>query len=96
MKVNNTLILEIAKLAKLEFDKESLTEMKNDMQKIISFVEKLNEIDTKNVDPLIYISKEVNVLRKDEISTNLSQYDALKNAANKDSDYFKIRKILKK
>ena len=96
MEVNNKLIQDIAKLAKLEFDEKSTEEMKGDLEKILSFVDKLNEIDTKGVEPLIYMSDEVNVLRADEITEETSQEDALKNAPHKDSDYFKVPTVLKK
>ena len=70
--------------------------MKADLEKMLAFVDKLNEIDTEGVDPLIYMSEEINVLREDEISENTSQEDALKNAPEKDSDYFKVPTVLKK
>jgi aspartyl-tRNA(Asn)/glutamyl-tRNA(Gln) amidotransferase subunit C len=96
MEVNNKIIQDIAKLAKLEFDEKSTEEMKGDLEKILAFVDKLNEIDTKGVEPLIYMSDEVNVLRADEITEETSQEDALKNAPQKDSDYFKVPTVLKK
>ena len=96
MKVNNKLIQEIAKLSKLKFDDSSTKKMKEDFKKILAFVDKLNEIDTEGVEPLIYISDEENVLRSDEVSMFTSQQDALKNAPQKDSDYFKVPTVLKK
>ena len=96
MKIDKKLINNIAALAKLEFDERSIEEMKADLEKIIGFVDKLNEVDTEGVDPLIYLSEEVNVLREDEIKDVLSQTEALQNAPEKDSDYFKIPTVLKK
>jgi len=96
MKVDNKLIENIAKLAKLKFDPKSAEKMKRDLKKIIAFVDKLSEIDTKEIDPLIYLSDEVNVLREDAIETMSSQKDALSNAPDKDSDYFKVPVVLKK
>jgi len=96
MKINNKLIEEIASLAKLNFDENSKELMKSDLKKIISFIDKLSEVDTKNVEPLVYLSDEVNVLRKDEVKEVISQVDALKNAPQKDSDYFFVPKIIKK
>ena len=96
MKITNKLIQDIAALAKLEFDEQSAEQMKADLEKIIGFVDKLNEIDTEGVDPLIYLSEEVNVLREDEIKAVVSQVEALKNAPEKDSDYFKVPTVLKK
>ena len=96
MNITNKLIQDIAALAKLEFDEQSAKQMKADLEKIIGFVDKLNEIDTKGVEPLIYLSEEVNVLREDEIKAVGSQVEALKNAPEKDSDYFKVPTVLKK
>ena len=95
MEVNNKLIQDIAKLAKLKFDDSSNEKMIEDFKKILAFVDKLNEIDTEGVEPLIYLSDEENVLRPDEISMFTSQEDALKNAPQKDSDYFKVPTVLK-
>jgi len=96
MEVNNKLIQDIAKLSKLKFDDSAEEKMKVDLEKMIDFVDKLNEIDTEGVDPLIYMSEEVNVLREDKVTEETSQEDALKNAPEKDSDYFKIPTVLKK
>ncbi len=96
MEVNNKLIQNIAKLSKLKFDSSAEEKMKADLEKMLAFVDKLNEIDTEGVDPLIYMSEEINVLREDEISENTSQEDSLKNAPVKDSDYFKVPTVLKK
>ena len=94
--IDDKLIANLSRLAKLEFSPSSKEEMKDDLKKIIGFVDKLSEIDTEGVDPLIYLSEEVNVLRADEINNEVSQEDALKNAPQKDSDYFKVPTVLKK
>ena len=96
MNITNKLIQDIAALAKLEFDEQSAKQMKADLEKIIGFVDKLNEIDTEGIEPLIYLSGEVNVLREDEVKAVISQVEALKNAPEKDSDYFKVPTVLKK
>ena len=96
MEVNNKLIQDIAKLSKLKFDDSAEEKMKSDLEKMLAFVDKLNEIDTEGIDPLIYMSEEVNVLREDKVTEVISQEDALKNAPEKDSDYFKVPTVLKK
>ncbi len=96
MKITNKLIQDIAALAKLEFDEKSAEQMKVDLERIIGFIDKLSEIDTDGVEPLIYLSEEVSVLREDEIKAVVSQVEALKNAPEKDSDYFKVPTVLKK
>ena len=96
MKVDNKLIYDLSRLAKLNFDEQTIEEMKSDFENILGFVDKLSEIDTEGVEPLIYLSDEVNMLRADEIDEEVTQEQALKNAPNKDSDYFKVPTVLKK
>ncbi|MDC0249382.1 Asp-tRNA(Asn)/Glu-tRNA(Gln) amidotransferase subunit GatC [Flavobacteriales bacterium] len=96
MKVNNKLIQDLSRLAKLKLDASSSKEMKRDLEKMIKFVNKLSEIDTKGIEPLIYLSEEEDSLRADKVSNEVSQEQALKNAPKKDSDYFKVPTILKK
>ena len=85
---------EVAHLARLEFDAEAKKEIVVDMNRMLAFVEKLNELDTKGVEPLIYMTDESNVLREDEVKETISQKEALQNAPKKDSDYFKVSKVI--
>lgn len=96
MKIDNKLISDLSQLAKLDFDKKSSLNMQEDLKKIIGFIEKLSEINTDTVEPLIYLSEELNVLRDDDEIKNLSQERALQNAPIKDSDYILVPKVLKK
>ena len=96
MKIDNKLIADLASLAKLSFDEKSSKNMQDDLKKIIGFIDKLSEINTENVEPLIYLSEELNVLRTDENIENISQEKALTNAPKKDSDYILVPKVLKK
>ena len=96
IKVDDKLIADLSKLAKLKFDKQSAEKMKSDLSTILGFVDAISQVDTDGVEPLIYMSEEVNVLRSDEIANEVSQQDALKNAPQKDSDYFKVPTVLKK
>jgi aspartyl-tRNA(Asn)/glutamyl-tRNA(Gln) amidotransferase subunit C len=57
---------------------------------------KLSEIPTDGIEPLVYMSNEVNILREDIPETTITQAEALKNAPRKDSDYFRIAKVLDK
>lgn len=94
MKITDEIIDHIAHLARLEFSGEKKETIKQDMEKIISFMEKLQEVDTEKVEPLIFMSDEVNVLREDVAKVSLTQQQALENAPKKDSDYFRIPKVL--
>ena len=96
MKINDELVQHIAHLARLEFEGDELNEIKGDMSKIIGFMDKLSELDTEDVDPLIFMTEKVNVLREDKPERTLTSEDALRNAPKKDSDYFRISKVLNK
>jgi aspartyl-tRNA(Asn)/glutamyl-tRNA(Gln) amidotransferase subunit C len=96
MEINDEMISHLAHLARLEFKDEAKDEIKKDLNRIISFVEKLNELDTENVEPLIYMTEEFNVMREDDVKQTLTQQEALKNAPQRDSDYFKVPKVVNK
>lgn len=96
MKIDTETVDKIAHLARLEFDDAAKTAMVKDMNNMLSFVDKLNELNTDNVEPLIYMSDEVNVLREDEVKGMVTQQEALSNAPKKDSDYFKVPKVIDK
>jgi aspartyl-tRNA(Asn)/glutamyl-tRNA(Gln) amidotransferase subunit C len=96
MKITEETVNRIAELAKLEFTPEEKTELVGDMNKILAFMEKLNELDTDGAEPLIYMSEQVNALRKDEVVQEVTHEEALKNAPKKDSDYFRVPKVLER
>ena len=96
MKINDELVQHIAHLARLEFEGDELNEIKGDMSKILGFMDKLSELDTEDVEPLIFMTDKVNVLREDKPERTLTSEDALRNAPKKDSDYFRISKVLNK
>ncbi len=94
MNVDNALIDKLARLSKLEFDAESKEAIKGDLTRMLDFVEQLNEVDTEGVEPLVYVNEEVNKLREDKVTEELDQKEALKNAPNHDSFYFKVPKVV--
>jgi aspartyl-tRNA(Asn)/glutamyl-tRNA(Gln) amidotransferase subunit C len=96
MKITEKEIDRLAELSKLQFNDEDKKAIAGDLDKIIAFIEKLNTVDTENVEPLLFITDEVNVLREDDVKIEVTQKEALKNAPLKDSDYIKIPKVLNK
>ncbi|MES2836099.1 MAG: Asp-tRNA(Asn)/Glu-tRNA(Gln) amidotransferase subunit GatC [Bacteroidota bacterium] len=96
MAIDKNTVDKIAHLARLEFENEAKDEMVNDMNRMLSFVDKLNEVNTDNVEPLIYMTHEQNVSREDVVKDTVSHKDALLNAPKKDSDYFKAPKVVEK
>ncbi|MCF8434457.1 MAG: Asp-tRNA(Asn)/Glu-tRNA(Gln) amidotransferase subunit GatC [Crocinitomicaceae bacterium] len=96
MKITEEIVDHIAHLSRLEFEGEQKVAITADLEKIISFMEKLSEVNTDNVEPLIYMTNEYNNLREDIPAVTITQDEGLKNAPKKDSDYFRIPKVLDK
>ena len=96
MEIKDELIDHIAHLARLSFEGEEKSAIKKDLNNIIDFMGKLNEVNTDNVEPLVFMSHEINVLREDIPAQTITHEEALKNAPKKDSDYFRIPKVLDK
>ncbi len=96
MEVNDALVDKLAHLARLKFDDAEKEEIKQDLQRMITFVEKINELDLENVDPMLYMTNEMNILREDEVSPSISREEALKNAPEHDGIFFKVPKVIKK
>ena len=96
MKIDQTLIEKLAKLSQLDFSQEAKSKMEQDLNKILAFVDELNTLNTDDIEPLVYINEEINKLREDKIGEHLTKEKALKNAPDKDSDYFKVPTVLKK
>jgi len=96
MKIDNEIVDKIAHLARLEFENEAKVQIIKDMNNMLALVGKLNELDTSNIEPLIYMNDEVNVLREDEVKQEITKDEALKNAPSHDSDYFKVPKVIEK
>jgi len=96
MKIDIATIDKLASLCKLSYDENDKIQIKNDLEKIIGFMEKLNELDTQHVAPLISIIEERNVLRSDIAEITMSKDEAMKNVPIKDSDFIKVPKVVKK
>lgn len=96
MEVNDALVDKLAHLARLKFDDTGKAAIRSDLQKMIRFVDKLNELDTTGVEPLLHMTDNLNVLRADEVKGSISREEGLKNAAVHDEHFFKVPKVIKK
>jgi aspartyl-tRNA(Asn)/glutamyl-tRNA(Gln) amidotransferase subunit C len=94
MKIDKQTLQKIAHLARLEFEEAGAEAMMADLSNILDWVEKLNEVDTEGVEPLTHMSVEVNILREDLPQEPLPRERGLKNAPDKDTDYFRVPKVL--
>lgn len=96
MEVNIALVEKLANLSRLSFDDTEKESIKTDLQRMIQFVEKLNELDTTGVEPLLHMSENVNVLREDQVNGSIDRTAGLHNAPVKDGEFFKVPKVIKK
>ncbi len=96
MEIDKDLILKLEKLARLQLSETERTQLTGDLNNILKMVSKLEELDTDNIKPLIYVSDEINRLRADEVKNQVSKVEALKNAPDKDENYFKVPNMMKK
>ena len=87
-------IRKLEHLSRLEFSEEKEQEMLGDLNKILNWVDKLRELDTENIEPLTHMTAEMNVMREDVAQNTITHEEALLNAPKKDSDYFRVPKVL--
>src|SRR5438552_7864380 len=96
MTIDMQTVERVATLAKLSFSAEEKVKIQKDLSRIFSYFEKLNEVDTEGVEPLIFLTDEVNSFREDNAFLEITKDEALKNAPQKNSDYFKVPKFLER
>jgi len=94
MKVSKKDIDHIAKLARLKFNDEEAAKMQDEMNKILEYVEKLNELDTSGIEPLTHVLDLKNVTREDVVEQTLTADDILKNAPSKTEKFFRVPKVI--
>ena len=96
MEINDSMVDKLANLARLSFNDAEKQEIRADLQRMIAFVEKLDELDLEGVEPVLHMSADVNVLREDEIKGSVSREKALQNAPLHDGQFFKVPKVIRK
>lgn len=96
MEINDALVDKLAMLARLRFDGAEKEAIKSDLDKMIRFIDKLNELDTSGIEPLIYLNENTGSFRPDHITGMCSRDEALKNAPLHDEQFFKVPKVINK
>ncbi|RMG19963.1 MAG: Asp-tRNA(Asn)/Glu-tRNA(Gln) amidotransferase subunit GatC [Bacteroidetes bacterium] len=95
MQITDELLNKVAALCKLEFPGETREQLRRDFQRMLDFVDLLQEVDTEGVAPLVHMTESVNCTREDQPSGTLSREAALKNAPQKDERYFRVPKVIR-
>jgi len=96
MNIDKQTIYKVADLARIEIKENEVDGLLSEMSKILTFMEKLNELDTQDVAPLVYMNPEVNVWREDVVIQEITVKEGLMNAAKHNEDFFMVPKIIEK
>ena len=99
MKISEKEVRYIADLANLELSDEEIGRYRADLEEILTYVEKLNELDTSNVEPMaqvIYEGSETATFREDETRPSLEQQEALASAPQSGAGHFKVPKVIER
>ena len=96
MEITPKMIGHLAHLSRLEFGEERKESIRLDLTRMVGFIEKLQEVNTEGVEPLLFMSDVQHVTRTDEVAGSVTRAAALKNAPLTDGTYFKVPTVIKK
>jgi aspartyl-tRNA(Asn)/glutamyl-tRNA(Gln) amidotransferase subunit C len=94
MKITMKEVEHVARLARLELTDEEKERMRAQLDSILSYIDKLNELDTSAVEPTSHMLPMMNVFRDDEVRPSLSQEETLANAPDRQDLFFRVPRIL--
>ena len=94
MSVTIDQVEKIASLAKLSFSSEEKEKFVTQFNQILEYIDKLNELDTKDIEPTYHVLELENVFRADEVVGNFDQERVLQNAPKKNNGYFSVPKVI--
>jgi len=84
----------VAKLAHLKFTDEEKRVLLHDLNEILSYMEKLKEVDTSSVEPLSHVNPLEDVFREDVVIPSPDREEMLKNAPDRTKEFFKVPKVI--
>jgi aspartyl-tRNA(Asn)/glutamyl-tRNA(Gln) amidotransferase subunit C len=96
MEITDSAFDQLAHLSRLQFTEGERVEIKGDLQRMIAFVEKLNQIDTDGIPPLLHMSNAINVWREDKVETTENREAAMLNAPEQKDGFFQVPKVIRK
>ena len=94
MKITNETVEHIAHLARLEFEGDDKEAIRSDLERIVNFMEKLQEVNTENVEPLTSVAETTLKLRPDEVKSKNLREQIIKNSPKDNEDYFVVPKVI--
>ena len=94
MTIDLKTVKHISKLSRISIDDKKAKKLSDDLNSIFKFIEKLNQLDTKEVEPLTSVAETNLKLRKDEIKSKNLREDILKNSPEDNKDFFVVPKVV--
>ena len=94
MTIDLKTIKHISKLSRISVDDEKAKKLAGDMNSIFDFIEKLNELDTNNVEPLTSVAETTLKLRVDEVKSGNIRDQILKNSPDENEDFFVVPRVV--
>ena len=92
--IDETQVRKVAKLSRLELSDQEVQEFTGQLGAILAYVDKMNELNTDDVEPLAHCLPLSNCLREDRATDSIGADAALANAPQRDGEFFKVPKIL--
>ena len=96
MKISTEDVQKLAHLSRLQLNDSEAEAMKQVLTKILDFVAAIEAMDLEGIEPLVYMTDRENVLREDEPEAVMTHAQAMKNAPDADSDYFRVPRVVEK
>ena len=94
MSIDNSTVKKVAKLARLKVDAKEEQNLKNELNDILEWVDKLQKVDTENIDPMLSVSNEPMPMREDMVTSKLDNKQILSNAPEKKAGFFVVPKVV--
>ena len=94
MTIDLKTIKHISKLSRISLDDEKAQKLAGDLNSIFEFIEKLNELETDNVEPMTSVAKTTLKFRKDEVKSENIREKILKNSPSVNEDFFVVPKVV--
>ena len=94
MSIDNSTVKKVAKLARLKVDAKEEQSLKNELNNILEWVDKLQKVNTDNIDPMLSVSNEPMPMREDMVTSKLDNKQILSNAPEKKAGFFVVPKVV--
>ena len=94
MSIDNQTVRKVSKLAKIKINEKEETKFIEELNNILGWVDELKKVDTEQIEPMLSVFNESMVMRKDEVSSEISDELVLKNAPESKSGFFVVPKVI--